>query len=300
MPETSTTPLDPSTALEVLDQLRDQLGEVDPQVRAIVALRMTGPKHVELVDVDLHGNRVLDPPADAAGLVVVTGEEVVGSDEASDGSQAAGGTGSGSVADGDPELDDPVCLQQFVCVLPDGDEVGIATVADEDEPRRWTTADDPEGDAASLRPRDLASNTARRAFGLPSLVTLPPITDVLARAWLLGVATEAMARFDGPSGLHEVTPEDLDEALPEGLLAEAGPVPTWEDLHAAAIAGELDLGRFTVDGDHARWLDAAGFGQLLDVTLPPTEELLETLQVVGDDDLLGWAIGELAARGWST
>jgi hypothetical protein len=277
---TSSAPLAPATALDVLDQLRAQLGEVDPEVRAIVALRSTGPDSVTLVDVTLHDNRVLEPPADAAGLIVVTGEEV-------------------ATATDDDEV---VALQQFVCVLPDGEEVGVSTTEEDPEPRRWSTADDPEGEAASLRPRDLASNSARRAFGLPSLVVLPAITDVLARVWLLRVATEAMRRYDGPDGPIEVTPEDLEAVAsgpPLGDLDGGGDeLPTWEQVHAAAVAGELELGSFTVDVEHAAWLDAAGFAQLLDVTLPRTEELLGSLQVVGDDDLLGWAIGWLAARGW--
>jgi hypothetical protein len=187
-------------------------------------------------------------------------------------------------------------------VLPDGDEVGISIAEEDPDPRRWSTADDPEGVAASLRPRDVASNSARRAFGLPSLVDLPAMTDLLARAWLLAVASEAMRRFDGPDGILEVTADDLEEVAarpPLGELPSRGDgLPTWEQVHAAAVAGRLELGTFTVDIDHAAWLDAAGFAQLLDVTVPSTEDLLGSLQVVGDDDLLGWAIGWLAARGW--
>jgi hypothetical protein len=277
---TRSAPLDPATALDVLEQLRAQLGEVDPEVRAIVALRSTGPSSVELVDVTLHDNRILEPPADAAGLVVVTGEQVA------------------AAQDGD----DVVALQQLVCVLPDGEEVGISIAEEDPDPRRWSTADDPDGVAASLRPRDVASNSARRAFGLPSLVDLPAMTDLLARAWLLAVASEAMRRFDGPDGVLEVTADDLEDVAvrpPLGELPSRGDgLPTWEQVHAAAVAGQLELGTFTVDVDHAAWLDAAGLAQLLDVTVPSTEDLLGSLQVVGDDDLLGWAIGWLAARGW--
>jgi hypothetical protein len=277
---TRSAPLDPATALDVLEQLRAQLGEVDPEVRAIVALRSTGPSSVELVDVTLHDNRILEPPADAAGLVVVTGEQVA------------------AAQDGD----DVVALQQLVCVLPDGEEVGISIAEEDPDPRRWSTADDPDGVAASLRPRDVASNSARRAFGLPSLVDLPAMSDLLARAWLLAVASEAMRRFDGPDGVLEVTADDLEDVAvrpPLGELPSRGDgLPTWEQVHAAAVAGRLELGTFTVDVEHAAWLDADGFAQLLDVTVPSTEDLLGSLQVVGDDDLLGWAIGWLAARGW--
>lgn len=284
MATTPSTSLDPASALDVLDKLRAQLGAVDPEVRAIVALRSTGPGSVELADVDLHDNRVLEPPTDAVGLVVVTGEEVEAADSDDDGRERAR-------------------LQQFVCVLPDGQEVGVSSADGDNEPRRWSTADDPEGLAASLRPRDLASNTARRAFGLPSLVDTPAMTDILARAWLLGVATEALRRFDGPGGPEEVSAADLAEVAarpPLGGVPVAldDEVPTWEDVHAAAVAGDLELAHFGVDTAHAAWLDAPGFAQLLDVTLPSTEELLGSLQVAGDDDLLGWAIGWLSARGW--
>jgi hypothetical protein len=288
---TRSAPLDPTTALDVLEQLRAQLGEVDPEVRAIVALRSTGPGSVELVDVTLHDNRVLEPPPDAAGLVVVTGEQVAAAQD--------GAAPDGAAPDGG---DDVVALQQLVCVLPDGEEVGISIAEEDPDPRRWSTADDPDGVAASLRPRDVASNSARRAFGLPSVVDLPEMTDLLARAWLLAVASEAMRRFDGPDGVLEVTADDLEDVAarpPLGELPTRGDqLPTWEQVHGAAVAGRLGLGTFTVDVDHAAWLDAPGFAQLLDVTLPSTEDLLGSLQVVGDDDLLGWAIGWLAARGW--
>jgi hypothetical protein len=283
----ATAPLDPGTALEVLAQLRTQLGEVDPEIRAIVALRRTGSGSVALADVTLHDNRILEPPPDAAGLVVVTGEEVT----------AAGNADQEPVG---PEA--VVALHQFVCVLPDGQEVGIYTTGEDPEPHPWSTADDPEELAPTLRPRDLTSNSARRALGLPSVVDLPPITDILARAWLLAVSSEALRRFDGPDGSCEVTADELAEVAaqpPLGAVA-TGPdeVPRWPAIHAAAVAGDLELGTFTVDAEHAAWLDAEGLAQLLDVTLPRTEELLGTLRVTGGDDVLGWAIGWLSSRGW--
>jgi hypothetical protein len=280
-------PLDPGTALDVLEQLRSQLGGVDPEVRAIVALRATGPGSVALADVTLHDNRILEPPEDAAGLVVVTGEQVT------------------AAAEGDREPITPdavVALHQLLCVLPDGEEVGIYTAGEDPEPHRWSTADDPDGLASTLRPRDEASNSARRALGLPSVVDLPPMTDILARAWLLAVSTEALRRFDGPDGLAEVTSEDLEDVAarpPLGHLpASSDSLPTWGEVHAAATDGTLELGRFAVDAEHAAWLDPEGLAQLLDVSLPPTEELLGSLQLAGDDDLIGWAIGWLSNRGW--
>jgi hypothetical protein len=284
---TATASLDPTTAMDVLRQLRDQLGEVDAEVRAIVAVRVTGPGAVELADVTLREDRVLEVPDDAGGLVVVTGEEV-----------------TTSAADDAGEA--PVAVQQLVCVLRGGDEVGLASVRGSGEVQPWSTADDPDGLADGLRPRDATSNTARRAFGLPSVVVLPSVTDVAARDWLLALGTVALERFDGPDGLEDVAVDDVHHLADRAPFGGrdgadggwAGELPGWEELHASAAAGDLELGPFGVDPAHAGWLDAAGFAQLLDLTLPSVDELLGTLRVTGGDDLLGWAIGVLSARGW--
>jgi hypothetical protein len=273
-------PLRPEQALDVLAQLTRELADVDTATRAIVGLRVGGDGHVELVDVDLRPNGILEVGPDVAGLVVVTAEELAADDEV-------------------------VEVQQLLCVLPDGTEVGTSRAAGPDAEETvpaWRTDQDPEDAADALRPRDPASNTARRAFGLPSLVDeLPPEREVCARAWLLTVATEALQRFDSPDGPHEVEPAELAEVaareLPDALGPD-GPTPTWSQLHAAAVDGHLEVGPFSVDREHARWLDPLGLAQVLDRTLPPLEELLGTLQVVGDDDLLGWAIDWLAAREW--
>jgi len=219
---------------------------------------------------------VLDPPADADGLVVVTTEEVTA-------------PGAGEV----------VLLQQLVCVLRDGNEVGVYRPEGSDELAHWSTTD-PTDDSPALRPRDVASNTARRAFGLPSLVEVPPVTDLLARAWLLAVAGEAVERFDATDGPTDVAPEELEEVAARPPLGPDLPVDdvTWGTLHRAAVAGRLELGPFTADPAHAAWLDTDGFAQLLDRTLPAVEQLLGTLQVVGEDELLAWAIDWLSARAW--
>lgn len=271
--------LEPSTAIEVLVQLDRELGAIDPDTRAIVALRPEHTGTVALVDVQLQDNGILEVPADAAGLVVVTAEDV------SNGEEVVG-------------------LTQLVCILRDGTELGIYRVAGDDDPRTWRTDEDPEDAAEDLRPRDLASNSARRALALPSLVEPLPVTDLAARTWLLDVATAALQRFDGDDGPTEVSPHELSRFVDrppfDGVeRREEGGLPTWDELHQAAIAGKLELGgHLTVDADHAAWLDRDGFAQVVDRTLPTTEELLGSLRVTGDDELLAWAIGFLAARDW--
>jgi hypothetical protein len=273
---TSTVRLDATRALEVLASLDHELGEVDPSTRAIVGLRAADDGTVALIDVDLADNGVLQVPDDTHGLVVVTAEEVA-------------------------HGDDVVPLHQLVCVLPDGTEVGVYRIGGGDDLRAWRTDEDPDDAAPALRPRDVASNTARRAFGLPSLVEGPmDVEELLARAWLVAVAGEAIARFDAPDGPHDVEVEELQEVAAGPVLGGLGDggVPTWDEVHAAAVAGELHLGGFTVDREHAAWLDAEGLAQVLDRTLPPVEELLGSLRVAGDDDAMAWAIDELLARDW--
>jgi hypothetical protein len=270
--------LTPLRVLEVLAQLDAQLGAVDPDTRAIVGLRATGEGSVGLIDVDLLDNGILVLPPEADGLVVVTTEEVA-------------------------HGEDVVPLHQLLGVLPDGTEVGVYRVGDSDELRSWRTDADPDDAAPALRPRDTASNTARRAFGLPSLVEGPmEVTELLARVWLLAVAGEALQRFDAPEGPRDVEVEELEEVASRPILghlrADETEVPTWDEVHAAAVAGELELGPFTVDRAHAAWLDPHGLAQVLDRTLPPVEELLGSIRVAGNDDAMAWAISWLMARDW--
>ena len=269
--------LDAATAGGVLRQLHDQLGAVDPTARAIVGLQTTAPGSVALIDVALQSNGVLDAPPEAEGLVVVTAEDVTG-----------------------PDRDEVVTLQQLVCVLRDGAEVGVYRPAGATELATWSTADADNPDAQALRPRDPAANTARRAFGLPSLADVPPVTDLYARAWLLAVTGEAVERFDAADGPREVTPEEVRDVADRPPLGDhlAAANSTWDDVHRAARDGTLDLGPFTVDRDHAAWLDAAGLAQFLDRTLPPVAQLLATLELVGEAALSNWAIDWLAARAW--
>ena len=271
--------LDGSRTLDVLAQLDRELGHISETTRAIVGLRAEPDGTVALIDVDLRDDGVLVPPDDADGLVVVTTEEVA-------------------------HGEDVVPLQQLVAVLTDGTELGVYRVADGDELRSWRTDGDPDDEAPALRPRDLASNTARRAFGLPSLVEGPmTVSELVARAWLVAVAGEALQRFDAPEGPRDVEVEELLEVaarpLLGGLVSDPdAPLPSWDVVHAAAIAGELELGPFTVEPEHARWLDPHGLAQVLDRVLPPVEEMLGSIRIAGSDDAMAWAINELLRRDW--
>jgi hypothetical protein len=245
---------------------------------------------VALTPFDLGDDGVLDAPDDAIAIVVVTSEDVRLDD-----------------------ADEVVQLRQLVAILPDGTEAGVVRVGDDPTPRTWATDDAGlDGEAASaegLRPRDVTANTARRALGLPSLAEVPPIEDLLARAWLLLVAEEGLARFDTPDGPREVEPEEVEHlagadpvsglCTGEGEDGEVERTPTWEEVRVAASAGELHLAKYTVEPAHAAWLDADGFAQVVDRTLPSTEQLLGTLRIVGEDPLVGWAIDRIAARGWA-
>jgi len=269
--------LAPEVAIEVLVQLDRELGSIDPDTRAIVGLRPGAAGTVALVDVELRDNGILEVADDVVGLVVVTAEQV-----------ASG--------------DDVIGLTQLLAVLRDGTEIGVYRVSGDDTLRVWRTDRDPEDAAHDLRPRDVTSNTARRAFGLPSAVDAIDLTDIAARTWLVGVATTALRVFDRGDELVEVSLSDLGEyrdSAPLVELTDGDDLPTWDEVHAAAIKGELDLGaHLTVDPDHAAWLDCDAFAQVLDRTLPSIEELLGTLRITGDDELLAWAIDWLSAREW--
>jgi hypothetical protein len=264
-------------ALEVLSDLESQLGDVDPDARAIVGLRADAPGSVSLVDVELKDNGVLEAPDPIHGLVVVTTEQVA-------------------------HGEDVVPLQQFVCVLPDGTEVGVYRAGESDELHSWRSDRD-DDEAAGLRPRDTASNTARRALGLPSLVDDPmSITELVSRVWLMTVASEAIQRFDAPEGPRDVEVEELQEVADRPLLGGAVEVnstlPTWAEIHEAAVEGKLQIGPLSVDPEHAAWLDPDGLAQVLDRVLPPIDELLGSIRIAGNDDAMAWAISWLMDRDW--
>lgn len=278
-PEDDTAPgaaLTAGQALEILLDLESQLGDVDPDTRAIVALRAEAADRVALVDVTLRDNGILEVPDPVHGLVVITTEQVSDDDEV-------------------------VPLQQYVCVLPNGTEIGIYRSA-EDELQTWRS-DVVDDEVASLRPRDTASNTARRALGLPSLVDGPmPVTELVARVWLMTVASEAIQRFDAPEGPRDVEVEELQEVADRPLfgggLEVDGTLPTWDEVHHAAVDGRLQLGPLSVDPEHAAWLDPPALAQVLDRTLPPVDELLGSIRVAGNDEAMAWAIAWLMDRDW--
>jgi hypothetical protein len=267
----------PERALGVLLQLEPQLRGVGADRRAIVGLRAVADDHVELVDVDLGADGVLDP-AGADGLVVVTSEEVGNGEEV-------------------------LCLTQVVCILPDGTEVGISRADGAEEARVWRTDRDAADAAEDLRPQDVAANTARRAYGLPSVVADGlSVPELLGRVWLVAVAAEALRRFDTPDGPREVEVEELQAAarapLLGGLVTDDGTLPTWEQIHTHARDGRLELGPFPVEPTHASWLDEAGFAQVLDTTLPAAEDLLDQLRLTAGDAGMAWALAVLLDRGW--
>lgn len=271
------TAFTPERVLDVLLQLEPQLRGVSADRRAIVGLRAVADAHVELIDVDLGEDGVLDP-AGADGLVVVTSEEV---------------------GDGEEVL----CLTQLVCILPDGTEVGISRADDAEEARVWRTDRDATDAAEDLRPRDVAANTARRAYGLPSVVAdRLSVPELLGRVWLVAVAGEALRRFDTLNGPTEVEVADLQTVaaapLLGGLVTGGGTLPTWEQIHDHAKAGHLELGPFPVEPAHARWLDEAGFAQVLDTTLPVAEDLLDQVRLTAGDQGMAWALAVLLDRGW--
>lgn len=271
-----TAAIDLDVAVDVLRELESGLGDVDPDTRALVGLTLADDGHVQLTDVELADNGVLTVPEATAGIVVVTGEVV----EVDDGT-------------------DLVPMLQYVAVLRSGEEAGLVRLADDREFYLWRTDEDIP-DAAALRPRDLTANAARRALGLPSLADPPPVTDLFARVWLLRATSLALELFDQPDGSADVEPDVLEDALAdEGALEfldETG--LTWEVLRERAAAGGFAAGPYRVDAEHAAWLDADGFAQYVDQTVLSTEELLSTLEIVGGDDLVAWAIDELITRGW--
>lgn len=269
--------LAPERALDVLLQLEPQLRDVVAGQRAIVGLRAAAEDHIELVDVDLASDGTLDATGTDA-LVVVTSEDV---------------------GDGD----DVVSLTQLACILPGGTEVGISRVDGLAQAKAWRTDQD-AGDAADeLRPHDVAANTARRAFGLPSVIgERPSVTGVIGRVWLVAVAGEALRRFDAPGGVRDVEVEELSAVanapLLGGLVSAEAELPSWEQLHARAAAGRLELGPFTVRPSHAAWLDVDGLAQVIDTALPIAEDLLEQLQLTAGDVGMAWALTWLIDRGW--
>ncbi len=278
-------------AADVLRQLRDQLDDLDAETRAVIGLRIGDGNEVSLADVDISDAGILRVEDDVDGLIVVTGDTL-----------------------GVAEEEHPQEVSQLVYLQPDGLEVGVFTVGDDPELYVWTTASDDDPNVEALRPRDRAANMARRALDLPSVVVDVPITELLARVWLLHVAQVTLELFDRDDSSGPVATADVAEAVEDGPFAglldavEGDDTTTasrtlaneltWEDVRHLAAKGDLTIGPYAFDPDHAEWLDARGFAQYFDEIVMPTRELLGSLRTMGDDDLVGWALDQLLDRDW--
>lgn len=283
------TPLPIDLVTDVLRQLHAELGVFDAGTRAVVGLELTGEREVSIAPVEPRDDGVLDLDDGVAALVLVTDEPV----------QL-------------PGMPVAAPLRQLVCLQRDGSEIGLFEPED-DQVYVWRSSD---GDAQieTLRPRDLAANTARRALGLPSHAQVPPPTTLLARLWLLHLANLALPVFDqdGHVDLGAFDPADVDGPFAAVLDPElAGDAPegeapiggllhdlAWEDVRQLAAGDQLDLGPHRVEPTLARWLDADAFAQAVDQRLLPVSELLGALETMGGDDARSWAVEQLAARGW--
>lgn len=278
------------TATDVLVQLHGQLGDFDPDTRALVALTAAEDDRVDLTDVDLADNGVLTVPEDVDGLIVVTGEMLELSD-------------SGEI----------VPLRQLVAILRDGEEVGVFRVGEDDAIYRWSTTE-PDDNVAAMRPTDVAANSARRALGLPSQTGAIPVTELLSRLWLLHIAQVTLELFDAgnaePVDVEAVAAADTrgpfkaildDPAYSDDEVEAARELAeqiSWEDVRQLAVRGEFQIGPYAFDPEHADWLDAEGFAQYFDRTVMTSEEILASLDVMSGSDLVAWAIDELIRREW--
>ncbi len=278
------------TAIDVLAQLHGQLGDFDTDTRALVAVSATDADTVDLTDVELAASGILEVTDDVEGLIVVTGEEIELTD-------------SGDLAP----------LRQLVAVLRSGDEVGVFRVGEDATLYRWSTTE-PDANVTSMRPRDVAANSARRALGLPSHTGTIPVTELLSRLWLLHIAQVTLERFDAndalPVDVEEVAASDTrgpfaaildDPAYADDEVDAARELAeqlTWEDVRQLAVRGEFEIGPYRFDPEHADWLDADGFAQYFDSTVMTAEEILASLDVMSGSDLVAWAIEELVRRDW--
>lgn len=280
------------TAADVLAQLHGQLGDFDPDTRALVGLRQDDDGTVDLEDLDIDDTGILAPGDGIDAVVLVTAQAI-------------------ELASNDEQT----TLRQLVAVMRDGLEVGVFRVGEEDDSAYvWTTADPEDDNVTSLRPREMAANQARRAFGLDSYTDEVPVTELLSRLWLLHIAQQTLERFDA-NGTEVVTVDQLREADTAGPFAPILDDPsypddevaaarqlvtdiTWEDVRQLAVRGQFDVGPYTFDPDHADWLDAPGFAQHFDETVMGSDQILASLDVMGERAVVDWAVAQLDARGW--
>ncbi|MBW3620927.1 MAG: hypothetical protein KY461_11825 [Actinobacteria bacterium] len=263
-------------ATDVLAQIHDEMGDFDPDTRALVALAVTGESSFDLTDVDLADNGVLEVGDDVAGLLLLTGDRVELVDRAA-----------------------PVAVRHVVVILRDGVEVGMFRLGEDDDTlHRWSNLQPDDEDARVMRPRDPAANVARRAFGLPSLVDDVPVVELVARIWSVHVAQVALRLFDERGG----QPVPLPDLTAEVVATEPDIDPaemTWGGARELAIRDRLRFGPYRFDPEHAAWLDAAGFAQHVLRSVPEPAEFLDTLSVVVEGDVLAWVLAELERRGWT-
>lgn len=288
--------LDDDQALQVVLHLARELPEVTDQ-QAIVAVARLEDGTTGLLDVTLHADGILEAPDDASGIAVVTSDSV---DAADNGASAQTSEAAGEA---DP-AGAKVRRQQLVVIRRDGSEIGADRLAGSTQLSTWRVEHTDSGStdveavasAPSPSPTDVAANTARRAFGVPS--QLPRTLNARAmgaRIWLARVADVALQAFDTNDGPRDVAPSQLKAA--DTPVIAAGDACTWPQLRAAAADGTLELGPHTVAPTYAAWLDDAGFAQLLDEVLPSPTALIGTLEVTGGEQLVSWATGALSTRG---
>lgn len=285
--------LTPETAADVLAQLHGQLGAYDLDTRALVGLRQDEDGTVHLEDVEIADTGVLEVPAETDAVVLVTGESIDLED-----------------------ADEPAALRQLVAILRDGPEVGVFRIgddADDSSAYVWTT-ESPDDNVRAMRPRDAASNTARRAMGQPSHTPDLPVTELLSRLWLLHIAQQTLEQFDR-NQTELVTVDQLADAdlagpfapilndpnYPDDEIAAAKQLAadiTWEDVRQLAVRGQFDVGPYEFVPEHADWLDADGFAQHFDQTVMPAREILASLDVMAEPAVTDWAVAQLDARDW--
>lgn len=277
------------TATDVLQQMHAELGDYDPDQRALVGLRATGEAEVSMIDLDLTDDGVLRVDDEVDAVVLVTGDDT-------------------ELA----EQDQATPIRQLLAVLRTGEEVGVFRLGDDPQLYSWSTDGD-DGHAPELRPRSPEANLARRAFGLPSHVDDVHVTEFLGRLYLLHLAQLTLEHFD--DGTRLVTPADLESADADGPFAvllsddafsddelvasrELAEQLTWEHVRSLAARGDLHVGPYRFTPEQATFLDAPGFAQHFDTELMSAEELIGALDTMGDDELVGWALGRLLERDW--
>jgi hypothetical protein len=287
--DVTASPLSTATATDVLQQMHAQLGDYDPDQRALVGVRHTGEDEVAMTDLELTGDGVLRVDDGVHAIVLVTGDDT-------------------ALA----EQDQATPLRQLLAVLRSGEEVGVFRLGDDTQLYSWTTETDDEH-LAELRPRSLEANLARRAFGLPSHIDDVHVTEFLGRLYLLHLAQLTLERFD--DGEHIVTPADLESADTDGPFAvllsddafsdddieaarELAEQLTWEHVRSLAARGDLHVGPYRFTPEQATFLDAPGFAQHFDEELMSATDLIGALETMGDDELVGWALGRLLERDW--